>query len=357
MAHTVGAIRSYIGPMTLPRQGAAPDGAATTTPTPDGASSPTPSPQQRPSVRAALTPVAVTLGLLSIAAVGTGFIARFHAGETEHGRILMGRLEFGLWSVLIGVSLAIWAAVGTVTGWALYTRWKPRATRPQGRVLAVYVAGAVAFNVVIFSAMVVLNNSSRDPDGGTFPLDGVVWRMSALVVLAQLASLPSVLGVWDVQTRLTDLAARFPPPGTAGDTPQGALQLLDQLWKDSMRHLTCVSLVISTAVIDTGALRNALLSYGRQASVQIDFPASHVLVYGAFFSLIFALVFIPVALQWRALAHRLVETAQRVPEATGLTSEWLEQRAALTTFLRLDLSLPKLLAPPWGSSPRWQRAR
>ncbi|KQV09932.1 MULTISPECIES: hypothetical protein [unclassified Kitasatospora] len=79
-----------------------------------------------------------------------------------------------------------------------------------------------------------------------------------------------------------------------------------------------------------------------------DFPPSYLLMYGAFFSAVFAFVFMPVAMQWRSVTVQLVNSVAPVPEAANLDDKWLARRSHLTTFLRLDLSLPKLLAPALG---------
>ncbi|MFE9097260.1 hypothetical protein [Streptomyces sp. NPDC007264] len=273
----------------------------------------------------------------------------------------MHQLEFGLWSALIGVSLAIWVAVAGVAGQALLDRWRPARFRPGGRALAVLGTGMLTFNAVIFSSLRFFLRSTSHSQSAPVPLDGIVWRMTVLVVLGQLCALPALLGLWDVQARLVELARNRRMPGTTvtvtaptsaplpTDVPADGLRTLERLWKDTMKYLTCAALIISTAVINTGALRNSLLAHEKRTpGFDVDFPAGHVLLYGAFFSVLVAMIFLPVMLQWRAMAHRLVETAFPLPSPDRLTPEWLERRSALVSFLRLDLSLSKLLSPALG---------
>ncbi|MEV5595650.1 hypothetical protein [Streptomyces sp. NPDC052496] len=294
----------------------------------------------RPGVRLVAVPLAVTLGLLVAAALGTGFIGRFRAAESPQARAFTSLLEFDLWSALVGASLALYAAVAYAMSYAVRRRWRHPVDRPTPRAVAALGAGAVVLMGAVFGILRFFTPPGYVP----VPLDGLAWRIPLLLVLGMLAAAPGAVGLWDVQVRLLRLSRRLP---TEPDVlaPVGALRELDRGWRDAVRFLTGGSLIISTAVVDAGALRNALLAYGVPEKT---FPASSVLLYGAFFSVMFALVFLPVVVLWRSVAGRLVEVTVRIPEADELTEEWIERRARLVAFLRLDVSLPKVLAPAFG---------
>ncbi|WP_157851728.1 hypothetical protein [Streptomyces monomycini] len=294
----------------------------------------------RPGVRLVAVPLTVTLGLLAVAALGTGLVGRFGAAESPEARAFTSLLEFDLWSALVGASIALYAAVAYAMAYALHRRWRHPVDRPAPRAVAVLVAGAV----VLLGAVFGILRFFTPPGSVPVPLDGLAWRIPLLLVLGMLAAAPGAVGLWDVQVRLLRLSRRLP---TEPDVlaPVGALRELHRGWRDAVRFLTGGSLIISTAVVDAGALRNALLAYGVPAK---SFPASSVLLYGAFFSVMFALVFLPVVVLWRSVAGRLVEATVRIPEADELTEDWIERRARLVAFLRLDVSLPKVLAPAFG---------
>lgn len=294
----------------------------------------------RPGVRLVAAPLGVTLGLLAVAAFGTGFVGRFRAAETPEARSFTSLLEFDLWSALVGASIALYVAVAYAMSYAVRQRWRHPVDRPAPWAVGVLLAGAFLLMGAVFRVLRFFMPPGTTP----VPLDGLWWRMPLLLVLGMLAAVPGAVGLWDVQCRLLRLSRRLP---TEPDVlpPVGALRELDRAWRDALRFLTGGSLIISTAVVDAGALRNALLAHGMS---QQAFPASSVLLYGAFFSVMFALVFMPVVVLWRSVAGRLVEATVRIPEADELTEDWVERRARLVAFLRLNVSLPKVLAPAFG---------
>lgn len=321
---------------------------------PPGLPSPEPQPAVGsgvPGIRAVLVPVGSPLVLLAVAALGTGLLVRFHAGESAEAKSFMGLFEFGLWSGLIGVSLALWIAVAAVAANALYERWRQPANHPGRAAFCVYGAGLLGVGLAVSTALGVLPPKADPWYPSPFPWDGAAWRFTVLVLLGQLAACPVIVGLWDTQARMAQMARRISGSGSAPDAAPAddSLRELHTLWKDAVKFLTCGLIIICMAVIDTGALRNALLAYAAQTpGVEVDFPASYVLLYGAFFSVMFAFVFVPVALQWRGLAHRLVESTSPIPAPGALTADWMDQRAALTSFLRLDLSLTQALSPTLG---------
>ncbi|MFI9227560.1 hypothetical protein [Streptomyces rimosus] len=294
----------------------------------------------RPGVRLVALPLMVTLGLLAVAGLGTGFVGRFRAAESPEARAFTKLLEFDLWSALVGASIALYVAVAYAMAYGVHRRWRHPVDRPAPWAVAALALGAVLLMGAVFGVLRFFTPPGTLP----VPLDGLAWRVPVLLVLGMLAAAPGAVGLWDVQVGLLRLSRRLPTePGVL--TPAGALRELDRAWRDAVRFLTGGSLIISTAVIDAGALRNALLAHG---APEKTFPASSVLLYGAFFSVMFALVFLPVMVLWRSVAGRLVEVTVRIPEADELTEDWIERRARLVAFLRLDLSLPKVLAPALG---------
>ncbi|KOT54565.1 MULTISPECIES: hypothetical protein [Streptomyces] len=294
----------------------------------------------RPGVRLVALPLTVTLGLLAVAGLGTGFVGRFRAAESPEARAFTKLLEFDLWSALVGASIALYVAVAYAMAYGVHRRWRHPVDRPAPWAVAALALGAVLLMGAVFGVLRFFTPPGTLP----VPLDGLAWRVPVLLVLGMLAAAPGAVGLWDVQVGLLRLSRRLPTePGVLA--PAGALRELDRAWRDAVRFLTGGSLIISTAVIDAGALRNALLAHG---APEKTFPASSVLLYGAFFSVMFALVFLPVMVLWRSVAGRLVEVTVRIPEADELTEDWIERRARLVAFLRLDLSLPKVLAPALG---------
>lgn len=69
------------------------------------------------------------------------------------------------------------------------------------------------------------------------------------------------------------------------------------------------------------------------------FPASALLLYGAFFTAAFAAVYMPTLLRWRARARQLVDAIYRTPGDGKPDETWTKGRAALEQLLGINIGI------------------
>lgn len=110
------------------------------------------------------------------------------------------------------------------------------------------------------------------------------------------------------------------------------------LWRCSVRSLAAASVAVSLAVVVTGALRNALLAYDRDPWEEA-FPASSLLLYGAFFTVAFAAIYMPTLLTWRTRARQLVDAVYPTPGDGKPDETWTKGRAALEQLLGVNIGV------------------
>ncbi|WP_344447592.1 hypothetical protein, partial [Kitasatospora nipponensis] len=109
----------------------------------------------RTRLRAAMLPVGITAGPGAAAALRTGLI-RLGAGESPQGRASTGRMEFSLWSALVGASFAMWVVVAAISGRLLRVRWRNGSGRPTKSALTGMVLGALVLLVGVYFALLVV---------------------------------------------------------------------------------------------------------------------------------------------------------------------------------------------------------
>jgi hypothetical protein len=206
--------------------------------------------------------------------------------------------------------------------------------------------------------------------GLTIPLDHYSFRIRTILAVGLAAAAPTVVTLWLIGERLRrlhPLLAEGPPISNAGDR----VEELRTLGRWSVRSLAAASMTVSLAVVVTGAFRNALLAYDHDTWEEA-FPASSLLLYGAFFTVAFAAVYMPTLLTWRtehansstpstrhpmtaSQTRRGRSAAPRWSSSSALTSaSWPSSRACSpsSVHLRRASSLGSFPSSPMGSRPR-----
>jgi len=101
------------------------------------------------------------------------------------------------------------------------------------------------------------------------------------------------------------------------------------------RLLLILSLMIGAVVFATGSLRSALIAAGSTPS---EFPATNVVLFGALFSAMLALLFAPAYVELRELQRRIRDSISRIPDDGILPDSWHLERERLSALLQLDSS-------------------
>jgi hypothetical protein len=286
------------------------------------------------------SPATTTVSSLVLAAVVAGALLQYadryatNAGFAD---------QFRGWVAVAVLSLGIWTAVFTR---GLATVHEFRRMWPRGRVWWIWHFGAYALMVASVLAMLTLNNAGEKI---VVPIEGFPTVTRSLVLVAATAAAPWVLTVWLAHEQLRILRTavdKVRPPEPIeeltvdkldGPAISEAVTQSLAVWKVIERCTLSLSLLVSTAVFLSGALRLALIN--SHALKDDVFPASAVLGYGAFFAVVLAFVVVPLVLAWRSHAFRLVEAALGEPRYGIPDQTWLDGRDRLEARLRLDTNV------------------
>ena len=261
------------------------------------------------------TPPAVTaaaLGLLVVAVL----IGRAGASRADAPRFV-DSTPWLSWLVLSGLALNVFAAL--VTGRVLVLRNREQWGLGSGR-FRPYLACSIALVLVLVG--VRLATGGANPD---LPVTGLPIRTGAILGSGMLACIPWLALAWLGHANVL-----------AVDVEHGdAVEVTDQLarlWRLIVTIVSAFTAVVVVAILCSGALRAAFLF--AHPNQKDDFPPQNVLLYGAIFAILLALITVPLVASWRSRALRLVEVVAPAPST---------ERAALET--RLQLNLPILRNP------------
>jgi hypothetical protein len=191
----------------------------------------------------------------------------------------------------------------------------------------------VLFAAAIAAALWVLQGRTL-----AVPIVHWAWRTRALLALAGLAAASWMLAVWRIHRGLHELGPKLEAVRTApGATSAATKKMMEQLaatWEDIQHVILALSLVVTPAVLTTGALRLALVPDYVSSK---DFPKLSVMLYGLFFAVFVAAAVLPMLASYRSRARELLDLL--VPVSTGgkLTSEFADSRERVEGYLHLDV--------------------
>ncbi|OXM48758.1 hypothetical protein [Amycolatopsis alba] len=267
----------------------------------------------------------LVISVLALGAfAGLGLLTRAVLGSRSN-KALADTAEFGVWSVLIAF---LFAHSLPLTGWhrlAGVAVWKPA------------LAYAI-FAVILFA----FQWKTGSPIGDLKPTTAIGISRT-LLGLGLIAAAPSVLGLWLSHTRLRRISRVLD-----GEERAQASDVLGELLECKRANgicLTALALIVSAAVIDAGAQRRAFLATGTPKQ---SFPPESVLLYGALFTAISLLLYVPVFLAWKTRCLRLVDELYPVPPDARPTEEWLAGRARLAQLLGTDTTVGKTVTTAFG---------
>lgn len=282
--------------------------------------------------------------LIAIAVAGgaTGFGIMSIGGLPEDGTDLFGNEfrqsgEFRMWLFLITAQTALWAVAGALL-LAPEMRRPLRGLWPDARGPVIASVAATAVPLVSVVTAVSLHSQLDYP---------LPWHSYKVLALSLVGIGVALIGV--AELAFVKFALEHSPPerGKAKDIER-YLELHTLL----QRVLAIEGAIIGAAVLATGGLRNAVVAYHgffTQDQLQppgsfplqppTSFPREYVLMYGAFFTLLLAMLYVPVYL-------RLVEVGRRNVEAACTSEEpaseaWLpayEKRKKLEELLQLEMA-------------------
>jgi hypothetical protein len=252
---------------------------------------------------------------------------------SEHGtksKKFASSAEFDVWSLVVGGLVAL-----TVT---VFMMVLPRVKEISKDPPRPRVAVAIVLTYVLFAATAFLVPTLVDT-GNEVPLYGFKTRMAVLYIVVLLFASAPALGIGLIRVRLSTWVLEN-RQASANEWIKDLIATRVNL----QRLLMAFTLSISGTVIATGALRNAMLAYDPEAA----FGTTFVYLYGAFFTALLAIAYIPTFLAWRDLADRVVGEVFLVPHTGKPPQEWQTERKGLIELLKLDVGVGSQFTAAFG---------
>lgn len=268
----------------------------------------------------------VVLMLAVAGAVGAFLLIWLGSSSTARSQQFVNSSAFIVWAAVIAVQGGFWAVV-TVPLWREVVSTY-RESGPRRRILL--IPGAV----ILLIAGLVIFSPARAFD---WPLAGHnvrVWILTAAAALS--VGVPAVFGICLVQDRVR----RHKPGSLHTSDILMAVNARAQI----KRFLGLAGAAIGLVVLASGALQRAVVPLFFSAAV---FPASSVLLYGAFFTAILVVVYVPAHLSLRRLCADLREMwfpMAGMPDPTSADfASWLQGRDQLDAFTQFNLTVSQQL--------------
>ncbi len=270
-------------------------------------------------------PVSVFV-LAGAGAVAAVLLLYVGAGATPRSAAFVATPGFVVWGAVIAAQSAVWAVL-TVPVWrevvALY-----RVTRPAWSIWLV-----PALVLVALVALVAFSPAA----GFDWPLAGHRWKSTVLTGVAALGvGLPAIFAICLVQ----DGVRRHRRTGLTVTDVTRAIDGRAQM----RRLLGAAGTIIGLAVLAAGALQRAVVPDFVSA---VDYPPSAVLLYGAFFTGLLLVVYLPAHLSLRRFCLDIRDSyypPARMPAPTDPGfADWLDGRNRLDTVTGVNLGVGQQL--------------
>jgi len=293
----------------------------------------------KPRWNPALTTIAFVLSVVAAAAL-LSWVTQL-GSETDEDLVQSG--PFKTWIAV--AALAVVAFVDTLLAGIRELqsdRLRSSSTSPK----------AYGWLFLVFAVVVVV--ALRTGASGGPPVDVQYWAAISLglLLLGAAAAGPWVVSVWashDVLSRYRSKIPGLPSASAAGPASEldDMMALLLDIRKGIAGAIGRLLILVLGAVLLSGALRAAVVP---RFVPDDEFPASAVLIYGAFFTIMLSLAVLPLMLAWRQTATMLLDQAYPVQVATSAddaaSRERMSQRLNINGALFTSpVTIGSLLAP------------
>ncbi len=276
-------------------------------------------------------PLVVVAAVVVGAAVGAAvMMVRTQQGEESQSFVARPETRAWMWTVVASCGLHVGAAAALWPDWHEVLFEQPPLVQ----------AGAAAVVLVLFVlSWVVPEVEARKWERPPSPLHRHKTRLVLLYLIAVPALGMAMTGmvVAAVQAQIS-VSPQERPLANAEPVVLAALDLRRQL----RLYLATSAVLIVATLVATAMLRRARLAFSPQ--LKPNLPASDLIYYGGFFSLLLAVVYLPAfaAVQqagWH-LANRMLTEDPAVPPA----GDWFDMRENLIGALSLEIGATKTFA-------------
>ncbi|MCA9735716.1 hypothetical protein KC799_26500 [candidate division KSB1 bacterium] len=248
-------------------------------------------------------------------ALGLGIIM-YDANSTVESQEFTSTPQFTVWLFLIGTQMALWILTA-IPLWKSLAQFRDYFASNKREIL---------LSSFVFVIPLILYAFVYNPDSP--PLAHQRLKVILLTVLGYIIPLLSVIGIWLIQIALRD---SFKKSKTDEENIAKFLNLQMYL----KRFLAIAGTIIGVATLTTGALRNARLAL----NPDLNMPPELILIYGAFFSAVLALAYLPAYATLQAKGRLLCESFLPMPSPKSEEwKNWYSKRETLENLLNLNIS-------------------
>jgi hypothetical protein len=260
--------------------------------------------------------------LLVLAVVASGILGvlalRLRVNETQASKDFANTPSYAIWVASVSGVLML-ATFLSGLAWRDFQRaWRFAGKATRYGTLGAYILVGIA---TIFGTFWVISPLYT-------PLFFFNWRALALSVVVLVASTSCFCGLLLVNGIAHKRAASR---GFDSISPGESIRELMRIRSDLRKFLICTAVIITGIMVSLGALRNSLSAYYYGA----DLSSTGILVFGAVFAGLLAMISIPAYIAWRASAQALRDDLYPLPRDGRPSKEWYQGRSNLETLLEM----------------------
>jgi hypothetical protein len=270
--------------------------------------------------------------VLAVAAVGAAFGAGVLYVDwpfPDKADAFTSTGEYALWLFLFAAQTALWALAILPVAASLSALWRFGENNWRRVIVS---TGSLAVALLLIAVGTRFISTSFPEINYPLPSHGV--KLTIIAVIGSAIAIAGGLGMALVHTGLAQIAR---DDLTSEGTRDTAIPDVFLLGEHLQRLLVIEGAIIGAAVLATAALRNAVLAYGEKPGAEAtSFPPEYVLVYGAAFSVLLALVWAPIYSLLTAVAASLRDAAVGGRAANESWTDWHERRKEFDDFLSVQ---------------------
>ncbi len=239
--------------------------------------------------------------------------------------IFIRKPQSQVWILMVSAQFALWGSVISPL-W----RWKAEVKPPSGdqRPLVVRLKAILA---ILFFAIPTYFFLAI-PDSGLAHHDA---KLTIINLVGAYVAITAAAGIWNVRATIeATFARRRPDEGMGMTAKQWAADIL-RLRQKLQRFIGLLGAMVGLGTLTKGALRQAFLASGGAPSL---FPSEFILIHGAYFSCLLALVYVPTHSLLAEAGNRLVDAVFPIASSDldlKKSAGWQADRKALEDLLQV----------------------
>ena len=234
--------------------------------------------------------------------------------------------EYALWLFLFAAQMALWALALLPLAASLGALWRFGKSNWRGVGVSTFFFALPLLAMAVGARFI---GTSFPEINYPLPSHGV--KLTAIAVIGSAIAITGALGMALVHAGLSRIARDHL---CSEDIRNQAIPDVLLLREHLQRLLAIEGVIIGAAVLATAALRNAVLAYGEKPGAETTaFPQEYVLVFGAAFSALLALLWAPIYSLLTSVSASICDAAVGGRAANESWIAWRERRKQFDDFL------------------------